>query len=506
FISNNSFLDQIAFDGMRKHLVHDFHRIYHLNLQGNVRQNPKLSGTAYNVFGIQVGVGITIAVRHSGVRSGIFCHAVPLDWRRHKKLDWLREQRDLRSVPWQELTPDTRHTWLVPEHASEFAGFVSIGQKKGKGVPADSVFDLFTNGVKTNRDDWMYDFSQDALAEKVERFIETYNTEVDRWKRRKDRDAKVDDFVTYDDRRIKWSRDLKLDLVRGNYAAFDDAKIRECLYRPFTKRRLFFDSILNEEIYSLERLFPAPTTDRDNSAICATAIGSEKPFMALLSNVVTDVHLVGAGCGSQCFPLFTYSSDAQHRRENITDWALTQFREHYQDLRITKTQIFHYVYALLHHPDYRARFADNLKRELPRIPFAPHFDAFADAGFRLARLHLDYEQLEPYPLEFFVNPGFSLSYRVEDKMRLAKDKRSLVVNPSLTLAGIPPDAFEYRLGNRSAPEWVIDQYQVTEAPRSGIRLDPNRPDDPEYIVRLLGQVIHVSLETLGIVRHLPAWQ
>ena len=207
----------------------------------------------------------------------------------------------------------------------------------------------------------------------------------------------------------------------------------------------------------------------------------------------------------QCFPLYTYSPDGANRRDNITDWALTRFREHYSDSRITKLQIFHYVYALLHHPDYRARFADNLKRELPRIPFAPDFSAFAEAGEQLAHLHLDYEQLPPYPLEFIVNPGLSLSYRVEDKMRLSKDKRSLVVNPSLTLAGIPPDCFNYRLGHRSALEWVIDQYQVTEDPRSGIRLDPNRPDDPEYITRLLAQVIRLSLDTLSLLRCLPAW-
>ena len=160
------------------------------------------------------------------------------------------------------------------------------------------------------------------------------------------------------------------------------------------------------------------------------------------------------------------------------------------------------MYGILHHPGYRTKFADNLKRELPRIPFAPAFWAFADAGRELARLHLDYEKLEPWPLKFVETEGVPLSYTVE-KMKLSKDKSELRVNPSLTLGGIPPEVFEYRLGNRSALDWVMDQYQVSEDKRSGIRSDPNRDDDPEYIVRLVGQVVRVSVETVTIVTALP---
>ncbi len=239
--------------------------------------------------------------------------------------------------------------------------------------------------------------------------------------------------------------------------------------------------------------------------------------------------------GSQCFPFYTYDEDGSNRRENITDWALEQFRTHYKDKKIAKWDIFYYVYGVLHHPGYRTKFADNLKRELPRIPFAPNsvarpesakgvtarrgskatpfedsgratqdgFWEFAKAGKELARLHLDYEKLDPYELRFIETPGVPLSYRVEDKMRLSKDKTSLKINPSLTLAGIPPETFQYRLGNRSALEWVIDQYQVSEDKRSGIKSDPNRPDDEEYIVRLVGQVVRVSLETVRLVNGLP---
>lgn len=202
----------------------------------------------------------------------------------------------------------------------------------------------------------------------------------------------------------------------------------------------------------------------------------------------------------------TYNEDGSGRRENITEWALGEFRERY-GTAVTKRDIFHYVYALLHHPAYRSRYAENLKRDLPRVPMVPDaeiFDAFVAAGRQLAELHLTYETATPYPLARTIAPGATPAslFHVE-KMKVTKDKSAVVVNPSLTLAGIPPEAFNYRLGNRSALEWVVDQYQTGTDARSGITSDPNRADDPEYIVRLVGQVVAVSVATVGIVVALP---
>jgi predicted helicase len=204
------------------------------------------------------------------------------------------------------------------------------------------------------------------------------------------------------------------------------------------------------------------------------------------------------GRAGQCLPFYTYNEDGTNRRENITDWALEQFRSYYKDKSITKWDIFNYVYAVLHHPLYRERYAANLKRELPRIPFALDFKEFVDIGKRLAEIHVNYEQQPEYPLERIETPGKPLDWRVE-KMKLSKDKRSLIYNDFLTLSGIPPEALEYRLGNRSALEWIIDQYQVSTDKRSGITNDPNRADDPQYIQRLIAQVITVSLETAKLV-------
>jgi predicted helicase len=214
--------------------------------------------------------------------------------------------------------------------------------------------------------------------------------------------------------------------------------------------------------------------------------------------------LVGGGSSTQCFPLYTYNEDGTNRRDNITDWALQQFQTHYNDPSITKLDIFHYTYAILHSPDYRARYAENLKRDLPRIPFVPpaNFRPYVNAGADLAALHRDYESAPEYPLTRLENRDAPFSWRVET-MRLSPDRASLRYNPSLTLQGIPPQTYSYKLGNRSALEWVIDQYRTSTDPRSNIHTDPNNPDDPQYILRLIGQVVHISLRTVEIARSLP---
>ena len=498
-VTNNGFLEQIAFDGMRKHLMQDFTHVYHIDLRGNVRKNPKLSGTAYNVFGIQVGVGITMAIRSSKHQEHrLDFHSVPEEWRRAKKLSWLSGCKTLSGVDWTPLQPDDRNTWLVPEHADEFSQMIPIGSKAGKaGLDGETVFGSFSLGVNTARDSIVYDFDPEALASRVNIFINEYNSEVDRYARQGG-DVDVDEFVRYD--KIKWSEGLKHDLKRGNHARFDRTKIRTALYRPFCKRHLYFDRSLIERTYLFPKFFPTPETERENRVICVPGIGNRKAWGTFISDRITDLEVCFEK--SQCFPFYVYDEDGTNRRENITDWALGQFRERYEDPALTKWDLFHYVYGVLHHPGYREKFGANLKRELPRVPFLSDFRAIAEAGRQLADLHVNYEEVEPWPLRWVYAEDTPLSYRVET-MRLSKDKTELVVNPSLTLADIPPDAFAYRLGNRSALEWVIDQHQVATDKRSGITSDPNRPDDPEAIVRLVERVIRVSVETVAILNGLP---
>lgn len=503
YVSNNSFADQFAFDGMRKHLLQDYTDIYHLDLHGNVRKNPKLSGTTHNVFGIQVGVGITIAIRNSASSNRVLrYHRVPEMWRKTEKYGFLTETVDLTNVVWLTLHPDARYTWLTEGMQEDFESLIPMGTKeaKTKGVfEAQAIFKQYSGGVKTNRDTWVYDFEQSALVNRVQHLVENYNEEVDRWRRRSDRTVSVDDFVANDETRIKWSGDLKVELVRGTYATFSNQNIRNSLYRPFIKQYLYFDTLLNNSRYLQHLFFPTPRSEDENLAIWLK-VGTEVPMFALLTNVIPDLLPQG---GSQCFPFYTYDANGHNRRENITDWSLKQFQTQYGEA-ITKWDIFYYVYGLLHSPDYRTKYAQNLKRDLPHIPFvsAEDFAAFVVAGTRLATLHVDYEKAPEYRLRHIENRAIPWTWRVE-KMRLTADKTQLIYNEALTLADIPAAVYEYRLGNRSALEWIVDQYQVKTDKRSGIVSDPNDSDDPEAIVRLIKQVVTVSLETVKIVSGLP---
>lgn len=499
FVSNNGFLDGVAFDGFRKNLAADFGTIYHLNLKGNARTSGiRRQREGGNVFDdlIRVGVGITFLVKHARTdRRARINYAEVEDFGTAKdKQDFLRNAASLSKLKWKLLSPDSAGNWLHTADES-YSTFIPLGVKGQE----TSIFAQYSLAPNTARDAWVYNFSEEQLEASVLRTIDTFNAEVDRFKRSGSPED-IDSWVLADAGRISWSRDLKKDLLRGNKAEFASAKVRVATYRPFSKMSLFFDRVMNEEIYQFRSILPDVSSEREGRILSVTSIGSEKPFLCLTTNTIPNYHLSGAGSGTQSFPFYFYDEDGSNRRENITAWALEQFRAHYKDKKITKWDIFHYTYAVLHDPVYRDRYAANLKRELPRIPYAPDFHAYAKAGKRLAELHVEYEKQKPFPLQTKEKQPFT--WRVE-KMRLSKDKQTLTYNDCLTLTGIPQAAFAYRLGNRSALEWVIDQYQVSTDKRSGIVNDPNREDDPEYIFRLIGQVITVSMETVNIVNALP---
>lgn len=473
-------------------------------------------------------------------------------------------------MPWERLQPDSANTWLTEGMHSDFARFAPMGTRVAKGQRRDireSIFGEYSLGVSTNRDRFVYDFNNKTLEKTVESLSQKYSAEMDRWERA-GKPEDIDKFV--DNSAIKWSHFLKRKLTQLQPGMATTSAVVPCEYRPFTMKFLHFDYTFVDAPGLQRRFFPK--SDCENRAIFVSDKGYRAPFSTLAVSRVADLHLCASEDGFQCFPFYTYSEDGTNRRENITDWALEQFRSHYGDPSITKWDIFHYVYAVLHHPEYRQRYAANLRRELPRIPFvaASHpersdhsasrndreskdpafaedqhrrqeefsaqspdarvggknastrplqkgattrsFDsaqgdgavlrALVKAGQRLAEIHIHYEEQPEYPLTKVEKAGERLDYRVT-KMKLSKDKTSLIYNQFLTLSGIPPETYEYRLGNRSALEWVVDQYQVSTDKRSGITNDPNRADDPQYILRLIGQVITVSLETVKIVGSLP---
>ncbi len=272
---------------------------------------------------------------------------------------------------------------------------------------------------------------------------------------------------------------------------------------------LYFDPFWNEEPYQQPRIFPTPDTETENTVIAISDHGYRASFSALAANCICNYHALATTDAFQCFPYYTYDEDGTNRRENITDWALARFQAAYGP-EVSKRDIFHYVYGLLHHPAYRERYAANLRRELPRVPLLAGAGAFrrcAEIGAALMALHLGYETQPEYPLRWVERPEASAAGRVTFavmKMKLNAERDAVIVNETLTLAGVPAEAFAYRLGNRSALEWVIDQYQVSEDKRSGITSDPNRPDAPQYIASLVCRVVTVSVETVKLVGALAA--
>jgi predicted helicase len=503
-VTNSSFVDEMTFDGMRKCLEDDFAAIYILDLGGNVRKNPKLSGTTHNVFGIQLGVSINLLIKRKTKepkQARISYARVDEFWRKEEKHDFLDKKGHSANIEWQEIKPDKKHSWLTEGMREEFESFLPMGTKEAKSsksAEAKAIFKKFSLGVATNRDTWVYSFSLPVLKERVGTFVDIYQATLDRVKRRQPETA--EGIIDTTDCRIKWTRQVKAALLRHDETAVNSGHLRVAIYRPFTKQHLYFDEFWNEERYQQHLFFPTP--DAKNAAIVVSDHGHRSSHSGLMVDAIPELHLCASTDGFQCFPFYTYAEDGSNRQENITDWALEQFRTQYHDNKISKWDILHYVYALLHHPQYREKYAANLKRELPRIPFAPDFRKFAAAGTKLADLHLNYEKQPEYPLQKLENKDAPLNWRVE-KMKLSKDKTQLVYNDFLILGGIPPEVFDYRLGNRSALDWIVDQYQVSTDKRSGIVNDPNRPDDPEYIVRLIGQVSTVSLETVKIVQGLP---
>ena len=516
FVTNHNFITGQAFDGMRKHLSDACDAIYLLDLGGNVRKGH--AGDS-NVFDIQVGVSINLFVKNSQHRgevanlaskvresARIFYNGETLEMNKEATFEFLDKREHVGNVNWDPIQPDARHTWLTEGLREDFETFLPMGSKQTKaekGEISGVIFHQFSSGVKTNRDAWTINFDRNTLTTNVQQMIEFYNTQVFKWQGLLEKsNTNIDDFAEYDDAKISWSRDLKAKMRTGRIAEYDEHKVRTCLHRPFAKSNIFFDRILNDVVYVFPSIFPTLETQAENRVICVPNRGGRTDFWCYITNVIPHTVFITIDA-NQCFPFYIYDEDGSNRRENITDWALAQFREHYKNEKITKWDIFHYTYALLHHPAYRERYQVNLKRDLPHIPYASKFWEFVEAGKRLADIHVHYEDQPQYKLDLIEAPDTPLDWHIE-QMKFSKDKTQIKYNDFLTLAGIPAEAFQYRLGKRSALEWVVDQYRVKTDKRSGIVNDPNRADDETYIVDLIRQVISVSLETVRIVEGLSA--
>jgi len=551
FVTNGSFIDSNNMDGLRACLAEEFTTLYVFNLRGNARTSGEQRRMERdNVFGSgsRTPVAISILVRNPDkpTPGKIFYHDIGDYLTREEKLSIVTKLVSLnglhRERDWKEIIPNAAHDW-INQRDPAFKLFTSLGDKSD---PTTLVyFKNFSQGVLTSRDAWCYNFSRREVGHNMRRMIDFYSKQTVAFQNLygsenpKKKKELVEKFIDSNPKSISWSRAVKAYLSKGKLQEFDMGALRTANYRPYVRQFVYFDRAFNEMVYQNFHIFP--TINSSNLVIVLDSRGSTKPFSAWTTDKLPDYECISKG---QCFPLYLYEKielkeselnlyseeedneiiDGYRRKSAITDGILKAFRKFYGS-DVSKEDIFYYVYGILHSPEYRARFAVDLKKMLPRIPLTrEHADykAFTQAGRDLAHWHLNYETIEPHPDIHEETDQLNFDswelYKVH-KMTFARptpeqktagqkwDKTRIVYNSKVTLTGIPLEAYKYIVNGKPALEWIIERYQVTVDKKSGIRNDPNdwcrEHDNPRYIIDLIKRVTRVSMETNRIVATLP---
>ena len=511
FVTNRAYLDARQDDGFRQIAAKEFSDLYILDLGSDVRRNPKIAGTTHNVFGIQTGVAIGFFVREKAKLGNLGIHYA----RREDaelavdKLTYLREA-ELGEISFEDITPDEKSNWLNQSN-SDFANLIPLANRQTKLAKTASneqaVFGLYSLGVATNRDEWAFDFDANYVSDKVYHFCRIYRDERQRFESEQPDVNSIGDWV---DRSIKWTSELEKHLVNGTPLEFGTQNIVPALYRPYVAKHCYYAHIVTHRRYQQPQIFPHGQ-EADNIVICFSGIGSTKPFSVLATNRLFSLDLLEK---TQCLPLYRYTPDGQ-RVSNVTDWAIERINAHYRkewgdyysqvagEDGITAEDIFAYTYAVLHDPVYRHDYAVDLLREFPRLPLYHDFDVWARMGRELLDLHLGFESAEPYPLERAESgpPGRPI-------LRADKERGSITLDSRTTLTGIPESAWRYRLGSRSALEWVLDQYKERKPrdPTIAEKFNTYRfADYKEQVIDLLQRVCAVSVQTMDVVDDMAYW-
>lgn len=535
FISNGAWIDGKAQDGMRRCLQDEFTSVYVLNLRGNARtsgeQRRKESG---NVFGegSKNLISITFLVKNPK-RQGkavIRYHDIGDYLTREQKLQMLRDFRSIHNIDWTIIEPTDRYDW-INQRDGLFDSLILIGDKDHKDNKQTFFVPCYSRGLATARDAWCYNYNKETIYSKIEEAFDFYNEQrllyID--KRSSDSSLLPKDVVRMSPTSVSWNRGLLNDCKQNKVLSFKPNRIQLSTYRPYCKQIVYFDMDMNDMTYQLDKLFPS--SEHNNLVICMSSPGDTKDYSCIITNNIPDLHLVAT---TQCFPLYWYeekktanqqtlfdieNEDKYVRRDGISDWILKEVRSRYNTKSISKEMIFYYVYGILHSPDYRTRFAADLKKSLPRIPIVDDVNTFMEfykAGKALAKLHLNYEQVPPCEectprVSDFVKSDNYTEYdhfRVE-KMRFPSktDKSTILYNGNIRIDGIPAKAYQYIVNGKSAIEWIMDRYAVRQDPASLIVNDPNdwsrEHNNPSYILDLLLSVINLSVQTVDIVDALP---
>ena len=569
FVTPNGYLDGNAEAGMRACLADEFTTIHIFNLRGNAY----LQGEAWRreggkVFGAKsrVGVAITVMVRnpdaeHTDCR--IHYHDIGDYLTREQKLQMLVDLGSVDGIDeWQTIEPDEHHDW-INQRDPTWKNLIRLGHpdaKANKPEAPDTAIRLYSLGISTNRDPYLYSFDSQTLADRAEQMIDFYEQ---RRSAVQAGDMSVEDATDNEKtlHRIKWTASLRSRFGGNAQSPFDERHIRQAHHRPFIKQWLYFDPLYIERASRIPTIFPTlPAVDGSitdpsdrgrqadvvvqrrtlpNQAIHVMGTGATRGFSALITDTTPDLELISKG---QTFPRYRYETapaaapglldlgdqptgnqddpGPDGRVDNITDWCLGQFRQHYDDPSISKDGVWAYIYGVLHAPDWRTRYANDLRKGLPRIPFASDFGAFRNGGQELIDLHLGYETCEPWPLTVTApdGPDDASFYRIDGRIRwgrirdsnrkLVNNRSVLHINSRCSIEGIPDEAHNYRVNGRTPLEWAIDRLRMTTDKASGIRNDPNRwhewADQPHNLILHLQRLVRVSVETQRIVGGLPA--
>ncbi len=530
FITNRSFINSRTFDGFRKIAASEFDHIYIVDLGGDVRANPKLSGPKHNVFAIQTGVAIMFMVKTSDnclfltddkedefnylkksldldivasepvVYYGGTKYISPKGCRifyirrpemeiKEDKLEFLSQTKihDLiKNGSFDHIRPDKNNNWLDLTD-NDWETMIPLASKTVKsGLSKQTLFEIYSLGASTNRDEWVTDVAKDNLKNKAQFIIEFLK--------------KINNKKNIYEDAIKWSRNLKRRIKNGKTENFSQNKIKVYNYRPFIKFYFYDSELLIDEISSIRNLFI-----NRNPSFATMGISSDKPFSILSIDTYTDLnYLSPAANGCRIFSFYNYNNCGK-KIENITDWGLEQFHTNYNDKTINKEDIFNYVYAVLHNPEYRKKYEMNLKREFPRIPFYDDFWKWAGWGKKLIDLHINFETVEEYPLKETTTELNKEVYK--PKLKANKDTGTIELDNQTTLSGIPKEVWDYKLGNRSALEWILDQYKEKKPkdPTIAEKFNTYRFIDYKYkVIDLLKRVTTVSVETVKIVEEMKS--
>ena len=534
FVTNAGFIQSASADGMRKCLAEEFSNIYIFHLRGNARTSGTLrQKEGGNIFGVgsRAPVAISLLVKNpfAKQKGQIFFYDIGDYLDITQKLGKIKKLKSIAGLKdkWKKIVPDSYHDWLNQRNGC-FRNFPAMGDKKN--IQRLTIFKLYSSGVVSGRDAWVYNASRTKLLQNVQRMTEFYNQEIDRYSRYRQRfpnkAVNVKDFVKKDVKKFSWGG--------GNWQASFKKQIKETFsedlteisnVRPFTKSWHYTAPRFNHSSYSMKEIFP--TGASENLAICVSGNGKRGGFSVIMSNRITDFQFEDNG---QCFPLYFYEKkyaregeeegakqSGLKRSDAITDEALKYYQTAYSDNHITKEDLFYYIYGILHSPDYRARFSDNLVKELPHIPAVKtleDFKAFASAGRALGHLHVNYESVEKYPVKLVTKKkklgaaDFYVTRMCYGGRGKNKDRSIIHYNDKITLTGIPLAAYDYIVNNKTAIDWVMERQSIRIDKTSGIVNDANdfareTMHNPAYPLELLLRTITVSLETMKIIRNFP---